>query len=132
VLSPESIPLAFESGRGATLRDADGNTYLDFFAGIGVANVGHANPYVTEAVVEQTGELTHALDFPTEARIELLEALDHIAPGALAGDSRVVFGGPAGSDAVEASIKLARHVTGNDGMIAFYGSFHARPPVRTA
>lgn len=124
VLYPGELPVAFESGRGATLRDVDGNTYLDFFAGIGVANVGHANPYVTEAVHEQTDALTHALDFPTEARIELLEALDRIAPGDLAGANRVVFGGPTGSDAVEASIKLAKHVTGNNGMIAFYGSFH--------
>lgn len=124
VLYPREIPIAFESGRGATLRDVDGNTYLDFFAGIGVVNVGHANPYITEAVNEQTDALTHALDFPTEARIELLETLDRIAPGDLRHNNRVVFGGPTGSDAVEGSIKLAKHVTGNNGMIAFYGSFH--------
>lgn len=124
VLYPEDLPIAFESGRGATLTDVDGNTYLDFFAGIGVVNVGHANPYVTEAVREQTETLTHTLDFPTEARIDLLETLDRIAPGGLSGNSRVVFGGPTGSDAIEGSIKLAKHHTGNQGMIAFYGSFH--------
>ena len=124
VLYPNDLPIALDAGKGATLRDADGNVYLDFFAGIGCLNVGHSNPSVLEAVRAQTDRLTHALDFPTEARIDLLETLDEIAPGDLAGANRVVFGGPTGSDAVEASIKLAKYNTGNDGLIAFYGSFH--------
>ena len=124
VLYPVDVPIAFEEGRGATLRDVDGNVFFDFFAGIGVLNVGHSNPYVTDAVVEQSETLSHALDFPAEARLDLVEKLDEIAPGDLAGNNRVVFGGPTGSDAVEASIKLAKYNTGNRGMIAFYGSFH--------
>jgi len=121
---PENIPLAFASGRGATLRDVDGNTFLDFFGGIGVLNVGHSNPYVLEAVHEQADELVHTVDFPTEARLELIEKLDEIAPGGLAGNNRVVFGGPTGSDAIEASIKLAKYNTGGSGLIAFRGSYH--------
>jgi diaminobutyrate-2-oxoglutarate transaminase len=124
VLYPVDIPIALAEGRGATVKDADGNLFLDFFAGIGVLNVGHSNPAVTEAVADQTGRLAHSLDFPTETRLELLEQLDSIAPGDLAGDNRVVFGGPTGSDAVEASIKLAKYNTGNHGMVAFRGSFH--------
>jgi diaminobutyrate-2-oxoglutarate transaminase len=124
VLYPESIPLAFAAGKGATLEDVDGNRYLDFFSGIGVTNVGHSNPYVTEAVVEQSERLSHSLDFPTEARLDLIDTLDEIAPPGLRGDSRVLFGGPTGSDAIEATIKLAKYNTGNDGMISFYGCFH--------
>ncbi|WP_336362126.1 aspartate aminotransferase family protein [Halalkalicoccus salilacus] len=124
VAYPEDIPLAFEEGKGATLRDADGNTFIDMFAGIGVLNVGHANPYVMEAVHEQADKLVHTVDFPTEARLELIETLDTIAPGDLAGDNRVVFGGPTGSDAIEASIKLAKYNTGGDGLIAFRGAYH--------
>lgn len=124
VLYPTETPIAFREGRGATLEDVDGNRYLDFFAGIATLNVGHSNPYVTEAVKEQASTLSHSLDFPTEARLDLIEKLDEIAPGNLTGDNRVLFGGPTGSDAVEATIKLAKQYTGNDGMIAFYGSFH--------
>jgi diaminobutyrate-2-oxoglutarate transaminase len=124
VLYPTEVPIAFEEGRGATLRDVDGNLYLDFFAGIGVLNVGHSNPYVTEAVEEQTRRLSHTLDFPTEARLDLVEKLSDIAPGGLSGDCTVVFGGPTGSDAVEASIKLVKQYTGDSGLIAFRGSFH--------
>ena len=124
VLYPTETPIAFREGRGATLEDVDGNRYLDFFAGISVLNVGHANPYVTEAATDQTRRLPHSLDFPTEPRLDLIEKLDAIAPGAMAGASRVVFGGPTGSDAVEGSIKLAKQYTGNRGMVAFYGAFH--------
>ncbi len=121
---PGDIPIAFDSGKGATVRDVDGNTYIDMFAGIGVLNVGHSNPYVLEAVREQTDKLVHTVDFPTEARLDLIEKLDEIAPAGLRGENRVVFGGPTGSDAVEAAIKLAKYNTGGDGLIAFRGSYH--------
>ena len=124
VLYPTEMPIAFREGRGATIEDVDGNRYLDFFGGISVLNVGHANPYVTEAATDQTRTLPHSLDFPTEPRLDLMEKLREIAPGDMAGASRVVFGGPTGSDAVEGSIKLAKQYTGNRGMVAFYGAFH--------
>lgn len=124
VAYPEDIPIAFNSGRGATVRDVDGNTYIDMYAGIGVLNVGHANPYVLEGVHEQADQFVHTVDFPTEVRMDLIQKLDEIAPPGLAGENRVVFGGPTGSDAVEASIKLAKYNSGGDGLIAFRGSYH--------
>jgi diaminobutyrate-2-oxoglutarate transaminase len=124
VAYPNDIPIAFEDARGATVRDVDGNTFIDMFAGIGVLNVGHSNPYVLEAVHEQVDEITHTIDFPTEARIELIEKLDEIAPGSLAGNNRVVFGGPTGSDAIEASLKLAKYNTNGHGFVAFRGAYH--------
>ncbi|GAB7021224.1 aspartate aminotransferase family protein [Halostagnicola bangensis] len=124
VAYPNDIPIAFEDGKGATVRDVDGNTYIDMFAGIGVLNVGHSNPYVLEAVHEQADKFVHTVDFPTEARLELIEKLDEIAPSGLQGENRVVFGGPTGSDAIEASIKLAKYNTGGDGLIAFRGAYH--------
>ena len=124
VAYPEDIPVAFEEGKGATVRDADGNTFIDMFAGIGVLNVGHANPYVLDAVHEQADKMVHTVDFPSEARIELIEKLDEIAPGSLQGNNRVVFGGPTGSDAIEASIKLAKYNTDGTGLVAFRGAYH--------
>ncbi|KAB1185436.1 MULTISPECIES: aspartate aminotransferase family protein [Haloferax] len=124
VAYPNYIPIAMHEAKGATLRDVDGNTFIDFFAGIGVLNVGHSNPYVLEAVEEQTRKLVHTIDFPTEARLELIEKLNEIAPGELPDSNRVVFGGPTGSDAIEATIKLAKYNTGGDGLIAFRGAYH--------
>jgi len=90
--------------------------FLDFFAGIGVYNVGHANPYVNKGVHAQIDKLTHTVDFPTEPRLDLIDKLDEIAPGSLAGNSRFVFGGPTGSDAVgrrsRSSSKYNTGVTG--------------------
>jgi len=120
----DSVPIAPDAARGATIRDADGNTFLDFFAGVGVVNVGHSNPYVVEAANEQTGDLVQTLDFPTEGRLDLIDRLVDIAPGDLPDDARVIFGGPTGSNAIEASIKLAKDATGGQGMIAFQGGYH--------
>ncbi|MFB6143070.1 MAG: aspartate aminotransferase family protein [Halorientalis sp.] len=124
VMYPHDLPVALGEAKGATVRDVDGNTYLDFFAGIGVVNVGHSNPYVVEGVREQTETLVHTLDFPSETRIELIERLDDVVPGDLAGHNCVAFGGPTGSDAIEATIKLAKAATGGDGLIAFRGGYH--------
>ncbi|WP_136591831.1 aspartate aminotransferase family protein [Salinigranum halophilum] len=121
---PRSVPIALDEGRGATLRDVDGNVFLDFFAGIGVLNVGHSNPHVLDAVNAQTEKLVHTIDFPTEARIEFIERLNDIAPSGLKDHNKVVFGGPSGSDAIEGSIKLAKHNTGRNAMMAFEGSYH--------
>jgi diaminobutyrate-2-oxoglutarate transaminase len=126
VTYPRSLPVAFEEGRGATLRDADGNVYIDFVAGAGVLNVGYSNPYVVEAVREQTGRITHTLDFPSEARVEFLETLSSIAPGDLTGNSRIAFGGPTGTDAIEASIKLARANSDGSSLVAFRGGNHGQ------
>ncbi|MBP2252496.1 diaminobutyrate-2-oxoglutarate transaminase [Halarchaeum solikamskense] len=124
VAYPDHIPLVPDAAKGATIKDVDGNVFLDMFAGIGVLNVGHANPYVMEAVHEQADKLVHTVDFPSEPRLDLIEKLEARAPGDLAGNSKVVFGGPTGSDAIEAAIKLAKYNTGGHGLIAFRGSYH--------
>jgi diaminobutyrate-2-oxoglutarate transaminase len=121
---PHDLPVSMAEARGATVKDADGNVFLDFFAGIGVTNVGHSNPYVVEGVTEQTETLVHTLDFPSAKRIDLIERLDDVVPGSLRGNNCVAFGGPTGSDAVEATIKLAKAATGGDGLIAFRGAYH--------
>lgn len=124
VFYPLVVPTAWEEGRGATLKDVDGNFYIDFFAGVAVLAVGHSNPVVVEVVKKQAEKIIHALDIPTPQRIELIEKLIEIAPGNLKGNAKVLFGGPTGSDAVEAAIKLARFNTKRRAIIAFEGSYH--------
>ncbi|SDY25519.1 aspartate aminotransferase family protein [Halobellus clavatus] len=124
VAYPLSLPVAIDSARGATIKDVDGNVFLDFSAGIGVANVGHSNPYVVEAAKEQLDAVAHTIDFPTEARLAFIDALDSIAPGTLPGNSRIAFGGPTGTNAIEASIKLAKYNTGRSGIVGFDRGYH--------
>lgn len=121
---PRSVPIAIEEGQGATMRDADGNTFLDFFGGAGVLNVGHGNPAVAAAATAQQQRLVHALDFPTTTKLKLLRKLKGLLPGSLRQSARFHFGGPTGSDAVEAAIKLVRAHTGRQTIIAFQGSYH--------
>lgn len=121
---PRAVPVAFEEGRGATIKDLDGNVYIDFFGGAGVLSVGHCNPEVLEAVRAQEGKLIHSLDFPTRPKLDLIRKLVAIAPGEMANRSRVFFGGPTGSDAVEAAVKLARFNSKRTGVLAFEGGYH--------
>jgi diaminobutyrate-2-oxoglutarate transaminase len=120
----KAIPIGFEEGRGATIKDMDGNIYIDFFGGAGVLNVGHCNPEVLKAVSEQEKKLIHALDFPTKPKLDLMQKLVEIAPGEMRSNSKVFFGGPTGSDAVEAAVKLAKLNTGRRSLLAFEGSYH--------
>ena len=121
---PRNIPVVMETGRGATIRDCDGNIFIDFFGGGGVLAVGHCNPCVMEVVKEQQSKITHTLDFPTEVRLELIEKLRRVMPGSLRDAVRVQFGGPTGSDAVEMAVKLAKCYTGRHPLIAFEGGYH--------
>ncbi len=121
---PSQIPLAPESGLGATVMDADQNYYIDFSGGVGVLNVGHSNPEVVEAIKAQAEKLTHALDFPGLPRLLLSEKLVEIAPGELKNRSRIFQCGPTGADAVEAAIKLGKYHTKKPGVISFEGGWH--------
>ena len=118
---PKGMPMAIRRARGATVEDVDGNIYIDFFGGAGVMNVGHANPTVSEAALKQLFELTHSLDVPNPARKELVENLLTLLPKEL---NRIFFGGPTGSDAVEAALKLARYNSKRYPLIAFEGGYH--------
>ncbi len=121
---PRSVPIALREGRGATVRDVDGNTYVDFLAGAGALNLGHGHPAVLRAASAQQRRLVHALDFPTAPRLAVMRRLREILPGALRRTARIHFGGPTGSDAVEASLKLVRAHTGRQAVIAFQGAYH--------
>jgi len=121
---PRSVPIAIEEGRGATMRDADGNTFIDFFGGAGVLNVGHSHPAALAAAHEQERKLVHALDFPTTPKLRLMRKLRELLPGRLRQSARFHFGGPTGSDAIESALKLTRAHTGREAVIAFQGSYH--------
>jgi len=121
---PNSMPFAISKAEGAVIEDVDGNQFIDFFAGCGVVNVGHSNKEVLSYVREQQNKLVHALDFPTENKLNAIQKILKNLPNSVQNDYKVSFGGPTGSDAVEAAIKLAKIKTGRDGIIAFSGSYH--------
>jgi 4-aminobutyrate aminotransferase len=109
---------------GVYLYDADGHRYTDFTSGIGVTNTGHCHPKVVAAIQEQAARLIFAqmnivIPPPTVA---LAEELNERTPPEL----DCFFFSNSGAEAVEASVKLARHATGKRNIIVFQGSFHGR------
>jgi 4-aminobutyrate aminotransferase/(S)-3-amino-2-methylpropionate transaminase len=119
------LPIVVAEGRGATLTDVDGNTFLDFAGGVGCLAVGHAHPHVVEAVQEQAARFMHT-DFtvvPYEVYITLAERLLALAP--FSGPAKAAFFN-AGTEAVENAVKFARAYTRRPAVIAFEGAFHGR------
>ena len=107
-------PIVTAEGRGATLTDVDGNTFIDFTGGVGCLNVGHSHPRVVEAAQEQLARFSHT-DFtivPYEIYVELAERLIAVSP--FSGPAKAAFFN-AGTEAVENSIKFARSYTKRPG-----------------
>jgi 4-aminobutyrate aminotransferase / (S)-3-amino-2-methylpropionate transaminase / 5-aminovalerate transaminase len=119
------LPVVVAEGRGATLTDVDGNTFIDFTGGVGCLNVGHSNPQVVAAAQEQLSRFSHT-DFtivPYEVYISLAERLCELAP--MPKPVKAAFFN-AGAEAVENAVKFARIHTGRPGVVAFEGGFHGR------
>ena len=113
--------LVLAKGQGATVWDVDGKEYVDFLAGIAVNIVGHAHPYLVEAVTKQMQTLGHTSNFAAhEPGLRLAERLLE-----LTGRDGKVFFCNSGAEANESGIKVARK-TGRTGLIALNGSFHGR------
>jgi len=120
-------PVLFVRGEGMRLYDDDGREYLDFVAGIGAVNLGHAHPAITAVLAEQAERLVHVSNlFYVEHRAELAD--DVVA--LLGGGMRVFFAN-SGAEAVEGAIKLARrwageHKPGAYKVVSLERSFHGR------
>ncbi|HSP46135.1 MAG TPA: aspartate aminotransferase family protein [Chthoniobacterales bacterium] len=113
--------LAIAYGRGATLTDLDGRTYLDLNAGVSVASLGHAHPKYVAALTKQLEAVTVG-SFTSAPRAELVKLIADLAPGEL---SRTQFFS-GGAEAVEAGIRLARSFTKRTDVVGFTGGFHGK------
>ena len=119
------LPIVIADGRGATVTDVDGNSFVDFTGGVGCLNVGHAHPRVVAAVQEQAARFFHT-DFtivPYEIYVEYAERLTALAP--FSGPVKAAFFN-AGTEAVENAVKFARGYTRRPAVIGFEGGFHGR------
>ncbi|WP_373023647.1 diaminobutyrate--2-oxoglutarate transaminase family protein [Streptomyces yangpuensis] len=121
-----SLPIVPVRARGLTIEGADGRRYLDCLSGAGTLALGHNHPVVLEAVrgVLDSGAPLHVLDLATPVKDAFTTELFANLPPELAADARIQFCGPAGTDAVEAALKLVRTATGRPGLLAFTGAYH--------
>jgi acetylornithine/N-succinyldiaminopimelate aminotransferase len=117
--------VSVEKGEGIYVWDEEGNKYLDFTSGWGVTCIGHANPVITNALIDQGRKIIQnpnsGLTY-SPVRARLLSLLAEILPPNL---TRVFFTN-SGAEANDAAIKLARKVTGRPDIISTYQSFHGR------
>jgi diaminobutyrate-2-oxoglutarate transaminase len=111
---------------GMTVRGADGRTYLDCLSGAGTLALGHNHPVVVDAVrsVIDSGAPWHSLDIATPQKDSFVDELFATLPRSLQDHGRIQFCGPAGTDAVEAALKLTRTATGRQTVAAFTGAYH--------
>ncbi|HEY2404978.1 MAG TPA: aspartate aminotransferase family protein [Polyangiaceae bacterium] len=120
-------PIVFTHGQGCQLWDDSGKRYLDMFAGIAVSTLGHGHPKLVAAIAEQARKLIHVSNYYyNEPNLKLAERVCH-----LAGMDRAFFCN-SGTEAIEATLKLARRYFHTKGqiertrVIAFHNSFHGR------
>ncbi len=127
VVSPSYVrdyPFVMSHGRGAEAWDVDGNRFVDFAAGIAVCSTGHSHPAVVAAIQEAAKHFLHiSCDYWHEGQVQLAETMARLDP--VSGPAMTFFAN-SGSEAVEAAIKLARHVSRRSRIIGFLGAFHGR------
>src|ERR1700742_1880079 len=102
-------PIAFVKGEGSYLWDDAGKKYLDAFGRVLTVSIGHANPRVVEAIVEQVKKISHTSTlYAHEQQSNLAEKLAQIAPGNL----KKTFFTSSGTEANETAMNAARTATG--------------------
>lgn len=110
---------------GATITDMDGKKWIDFAGAIGVLNVGHTHPKITEAVKNQVNKFLHA-GFNVmmyEGYIRLAEKLCQVSPGNFEKQA-ILFN--TGAEAIENAVKIARRYTNRQAVVSFTRGFHGR------
>jgi len=120
-----SYPLVMRRGFGALIEDVDGNTFLDFNAGVGVSALGHGNAEIADVIARQAREFTHisGTDYYYPQQTDLAIKLNQVTPGDF---TKRVHYGNSGAEAMEGALKAAMYATGRSKFIAFRGAFHGR------
>tara|TARA_A100000164_G_scaffold254004_1_gene226294 strand:- start:1525 stop:2697 length:1173 start_codon:yes stop_codon:yes gene_type:complete len=117
-------PLGLEviKAKGSYIYTKD-KKYLDFVAGVSVNNLGHSNPIINNAIINQLKDYSHVMvygEFILKPSIKLCELISKILPSKL--DSTYLTN--SGTEAIEASLKLAKRSTGRQKIISMINSYH--------
>jgi len=116
-------PSSSTEAHGATVTDADGRDYLDFFGGILTLGIGHSHPDFVKRIQDQVARLTHTASvYPTREQVKVAERLTQITPGKL----KKSFFTTSGTEADETAIMLAKIYTGQQEIIALRHAYAGR------
>ncbi|EWC44607.1 hypothetical protein DRE_06596 [Drechslerella stenobrocha 248] len=112
-------------GRGSYVWTTEGRKLLDFTSGIGVVNLGHCHPRVTQAAQSQLATLVHG-QVAIAMHEPMLSLIEHLKPVMPDPSLDTFFFWNSGAEAVEAALKLARAATGRQNIVVMQGSYHGR------
>jgi acetylornithine/succinyldiaminopimelate/putrescine aminotransferase len=121
--SPQPLAIEVSHAEGSYIYSTGGKAFLDFISGIAVTNVGHRHPKVVHAIKQQVDKYLHVIpygEFVQAPQIELALALKTILPKGL--DCSYFVN--SGTEAIEASLKLAKRYTGRTKLVACMGAYH--------
>jgi len=120
-----TIPVFVAAAGGGVIVDVDGNSLIDLGSGIAVTGVGNSNPRVVQAVTDQANLFTHTCFTvaPYDSYVAVAEALNRLTPGDFEKRSALFN---SGAEAVENAVKIARHFTKRQAVVAFDHGYHGR------
>ncbi|KRM57666.1 aspartate aminotransferase family protein [Secundilactobacillus malefermentans] len=115
--------IVVDSGKGATITDADGRMYIDLLASASSTNTGHSHPHIVKAIQDQAAKLIQYTPayFANNPEVKLAPRLAKLAP--ISGPVELAWGN-SGSDANDAVIKFSRAYTGRPYIVSFTGAYH--------
>lgn len=122
----DDFPVFWQRAEGTNVWDVDGNRFLDLTGAFAVASLGHSNPAITGALIDQAGTLLHGMGdiHPSELKVRLCERLSELTFERWGAGSGKSVLGCSGFEAVEAALKTAHLATGKAGIITFEGGYH--------
>jgi 4-aminobutyrate aminotransferase len=119
-------PLVLERGEGMYVWDDQGTKYLDCFGGVLTVSVGHANPQVNGAIIEQLNRISHTSTlYINQPQVDLAKKLAQLTPGAL----QKSFFTNSGTEADDTALVLARLYTGRQEIVALRHCYSGRSPM---
>ncbi|WP_426413940.1 diaminobutyrate--2-oxoglutarate transaminase [Bradyrhizobium ganzhouense] len=121
-----SFPAVFSRARGSIMLTESGRKIIDFLSGAGTLNYGHNNHEIKAAITAYLASdaVVHGLDLATPAKIDFMETFSSVILQKRDLQYRFQFTGPTGANAIEASLKLSRKITGRQNIISFTNGYH--------
>ncbi len=121
--SPHPLAINVARAEGCYIYDTAGKSYLDMVSGIAVSNVGHRHPHIVDAIKNQVDKYLHVMpygEFVQEPQTILARKLCAVLPDGL----DVSYFVNSGTEAIEASLKLAKRFTGRTKLVSCLKSYH--------
>ena len=117
------FPLVAEEAKGTTIKDVDGNIFIDFGAGVGVKSTGSCHPKVVKAIQEQAPKMGHMIDALTPLKLDLVNTMRETAPHDLKNNCFMTYF-QSGTGAAESCVKQAKMITERNQIVVFEGAYH--------